>query len=520
MKKWLTAIISVVLILAVLAGCGSAGRASDAGNGNPASGADSGKSAGAVKRLVFAQASDTVSTEPYNGTSTPSATINFQIFNSLTRTDDKGNVVGDLAESFEALDDVTWQFKLKQGVKFHNGEDFNAEAVKYSVERMLDPELKFQLAPDFEILKEAVVVDDYTVNIVTKEPFAGLPLRLFYLTIVPPGYIAEKGNEYFGQHPVGTGPFKFKEYVKDDHITLEANKDYFKGAPGFDELVFRPIPEEASRIAALEAGEVDLITGISTNQIARLEQNGDLQLVTIPTTRSVYISLNTLQPSILQNKSFRQALNYAVDVDSIINNILEGKATKLSTVFLPHFFGYSDQIEPYPYDPAKAKQLIAESGYKNEPLNFIITPGGGNTKEVAEAVANQLREAGVNVSVLEKESALHRAEMAAGTAGPLWLQTFGGPYNSAEMISRVSFGTGQRYSGLANQELDDLRAKASATLDETKAAELWRQYQENFKEEAPAIFLYQQQATSGFNSKVKGWAPRMDELVLFEGTSL
>lgn len=499
----------LLVILTLIAGCG-AGTAQQSGDkGGSAAGGET------RKKITFAQAADITATEPYNGTSTTTATVLFQIFNSLTRTDEEGNVVGDLAESFAAIDDVTWQFKLRQGVAFSNGEPFNAEAVKFSVDRMLNAENAFKMTPDFAIIKEAVVVDDYTVNIVTKEPFQGLPLRLFYLTIVPPKYIEEVGNEGFAKQPVGTGPYKFVEYVKDDHVTLEANESYYKGKPSFDEIVFRPIPEEAARIAALQAGEVDLISGISTNQLAQLQSLDGVQLYTGPTTRAVYISLNTLQEGILQNKQFRQGLNYAVDVDSIVNHILQGHGNKLATVFLPHFFGYTEEVTPYPYDVEKAKELIQVSGYKGEPLNLTVTNTANNTKEVAEAVAAQLKQAGVNVNVVQKESAVHTSELEAGTAGPLWVQSFGGPYNSAELISRASFGKGQRYSAFDNKELDELREKASATLDERAASELWKSYQAKFKEEAPAIFLYQQYASYAYNDKLADWKPRMDELILF-----
>ncbi|WP_248928226.1 ABC transporter substrate-binding protein [Paenibacillus hamazuiensis] len=511
MKKSLCAVLAVILVIGVLAGCTNAGPETKQESADGSS--------GEIQRLTFSQNTDTQDIEPYNGTSTNSATITFQMFNALTRTDTDGKVIGDLAESFQAVDDVTWQFKLKKGVKFHNGEDFNAEAVKFSVERMINPENKFQLAPDFSILKEAVIIDENTVNIVTKNSYNGLPLRMIYLVMVPPKYIKEKGNDYFRKNPVGTGPFKFKEYVKDDHVTLTVNDQYFKGASKIKELVFKPIPEEASRIAALEAGEVDLVTGVSSSQVERLKKNQNLEVVSFPTTRAVYIGFNMLNNPVVQKRAFRQALNYAVDVDSIIKNVLDGQGKRLATVFLDHFQGYTSDVKPYPFDQAKAKELLKESGYNNEPLTLVISSALGSLKEVAETVSSQLRQVGVNVNVVQKENALLRTELAAGKIDPLFFYTFGGPYNSADLISKVAFGTKERYSTYWNKDMDDLRSKAISVIDMKESNALWKQFQEIFKDDAPAIFLYQQYGITAYSKKLKNYKPRMDELVLFDNIS-
>jgi len=540
MKTWLKSrtilVLTLIFSLIFVAACsnkgsnGGSGSGSAGGNSSSSSSSSSGSSsassgeggsgaAGEIERLVFAQSADTQAIEPYNGTSTNSATINFQMFNALTKTTPDGEVIGDLAESFEAIDDYTWQFKLKQGVRFHNGEPFNAETVKFSVERMLNPEKNFGLAADFAFIKEVQIVDEYTVNIVTHEPSNGVPLRLIYLVMTPPQYIAEVGDEEFAKKPVGTGPFKFREYVKDDHVTLVRNDDYFGGPSKIKELVFRPIPEEASRIAALEAGEVDLITGLSVTQAKRLAENPDYVVENFPTTRVVYIGFNMRSDTIVQSKEFRQALNYAVDVDSIIENVLEGNGKRIATIFLDHFQGYSDEIEPYPYDPEKAKELLAKSGYNNEPLTLVISTANGNLKEVVETVADQLRKIGVNVTVMDKENALLRQELAAGEIDPLYLYAIGGPYNSAELISRIGFGTQQRYSTYWNAEMDDLRQRASSTQDLAQSDALWKEYQEKIKEEAPAIFLFQQYSSLAYNAKLKNFVPRKDELILFDGVS-
>lgn len=503
MKKCTVFLLLLVLVTGVIAGCGGGSKSGD------------------KAQLTIAQGRDISTLDPHNALGTTTAGVIFHIFNSLTRTDATGKVTGDLAESFTAINPTTWEFKLRKGVKFHNGEDFNAAAVKFSVERMQDPKLKNRLASDFSFIKEVKIVDDYTVQLITKEPYSGLPLRMFYLAIVPPKYIAEKGNDEFVAHPVGTGPYKFQEWVKDDRVVLTANAGYFKGAPKVAKVIYKTIPEDASRIAALEAGEVNIISGIPASQVDRLKKNGKVEVVSAPTTRVMYVGLNSLTNPLLQNPKFRQALNYAVDVDSIIKNILNGAGKKVATIAAPEYLGYSASVKPYTYDLNKAKQLLAEAGYNNELLTLAVSPGAyPNSKEVTEAIAGQLKQAGVNVTVIEKESGLFRNDLMAGKIEPLYFNGIGGPYASTELLARIGFGTKERYSTFTNPEMDELRAKASATIDEQQAASLWTELQQKFIDQAPAIFLYQQYENYGYSKNVKNWAPRLDETILVEGASL
>lgn len=475
---------------------------------------------GSASQVTIAQGSDISTLDPHNALGTTTAGVIFHIFNSLTRTDANGKVVGDLAESFSSINPTTWEFKLRKGVKFHNGEPFNAAAVKFSVERMLDPKLKNKLASDFSFIKEVKVIDDSTIQLITKEPFAGLPQRMFYLAIVPPKYIAEKGNEEFIAHPVGTGPYKFKEWVKDDRVVLTANAEYYQGAPKVAQVIFKTIPEDASRIAALEAGEVDIISGVPSSQVERLKGDSKVEVVSAPTSRVMYVGLNSLNNRLLENQKFRQALNYAVDVDSIIKNILNGAGKRIATISVPQYLGYSANVKPYAHDISKAKQLLTEAGYNNEPLVLAVSPGAyQNAKEVTEAVAGQLKQAGVNVTVVEKESGLFRNDLMAGKIEPLYFNGIGGPYASTELLARIGFGTKERYSTFTNPAMDELRQKASATIDEQQAAPIWNQLQEMFIEQAPAIFLYQQYANYGYSKKIKNWAPRLDETILVDGIS-
>ena len=448
--------------------------------------------------------------------------VKFHIYNSLTKRDKKGKVVLDLAESMTKLNDTTWEFKLKKGIKFHNGEPFNAEAVKFSYEIMMNPKHKFRLAKDFDFLKEIKIIDDYTVQMITSYPFAGLPLRCFNFTMLPPKYIKEKGLKYFNKHPVGTGPYMPVKWLKGNKVIMKAYDGYYEGAPAIRQVIYRVIPEDASRVAALEAGEVDLISAVPTSQIERLKKNPDINVITAPTTRVIFIGLDTIHNYPTKNKKFRQAMNYAVNVPAIVKHIFNGNATRLGTVVAPAFFGYSSKIKPYEYNPEKAKALLKEIGYKSDQvLKLSVAPGAYiNNTEVAHAVAGQLQKVGVNAQVAELENTVFRSQLISKKNNPMYLMGIGGHYNDADLTTRIAFGTKQRYSTYYNKTFDDIRMKACSTLDNAEAETIWEQAQAMLKEDAPAIFLYQQFDTYAYTKKLKNWTPRLDEMILMYGASM
>lgn len=317
--------------------------------------------------LTVALGADAYTMDPAKHSVYPTATILFQIYDPLVIRDDKGQIKPWLAESWKNLDDNTWQFKLKQGVKFSNGEEFDAESVKFTIERVLDPKTKAPYRTRVAIIDKVQVVDKYTVNIITKKPYPTMLQSLaedsFGVLMVPPKYVKEKGEDILATKPVGTGPYKLLEWVKDDHVTLEARDDYWAGNAKIKKVVFRPIPEVSTRISELKSGGVDIAGDIPPEMITELETNPKTRVEVVPSDRLFFVVMNTLEGGPLANKKVRQALNYAVDVDAINKNILGGKAQRIAVSLGKNAFGYDDSIQPYPYDPQKAKQLLTEAGY-------------------------------------------------------------------------------------------------------------------------------------------------------------
>lgn len=485
--------------------------------------AGNGFAAQKVSSVTFAQGRDISGLDPYNALGTTTTIIKLHMYSGLTQRDVNGKVVPYLAESYKKIDATTIEFKLRKGVKFHNGEVFNAQTVLFSFNQMKDPNYKNKMVKDFSFLKEVQIVDDYTVRLISKKPFGSFALRLVNFVMLPPKYIKKNGIEYWTKHPVGTGPYKFNKWHKGEKLILDAFDGYFEGAPAIKKVIFRVIPEAASRVAALEAGEVDLISSVPENQAKRLSKNPNINVINNATTRVIFIGLNTLdEKSPTYNKKFRQALNYAVDVDAIVKHIFGGKANKIATVVAPNFFGFSPNVKPYPFDPEKAKKLLTEIGYKDEtPLYLTVVPGAYiNNKEVAQTVAGQLGKVGVTVRVVEMESSAHRSMLLKKTTKQMYLLGIGGSYNDADLTTLIAFGTKQRYSTFNNSEFDALRQTATSTVDNDEALNAWQKVQEMAKEEAPAIFLYQQFDTYAYNKRLKNWKPKLDELIFMYGASI
>jgi peptide/nickel transport system substrate-binding protein len=416
-----------------------------------------------------------------------------------------------VATSWEAVDDNTWRFTLREGATFANGEPINAETVKWNIERVLDPEQKARIAGWFKPIDKVEAVSDSVVEIHTSTPFPALPDQLSMFLMLPPQWASEHDP---ATETMSGGMYAVSENVPGDHVTLSANPDYWGDAPAFDTVTFRTIPEESSRIAALLAGEVDLITGIPATEIERVDAADNASAGAVPATRSIFIKFNTFLPP-LDNKTYRQALNYAVDKDAIAEVIFGGRAEVSSCqVMTPDYFGYNPDLEPYPYDPDKARELLAQSGVDlSQPLQFDI-PSNQYLQgtEVSEVVASQLAEVGVTVNLTEIEFGAYldkyvRSDKLEQTSllGQAW------PTIDADGMLGL-FKGGTIYAYWDNPDFVAALDKGGSTTDAAARLAAYKQATEIMCDEAPVIFLYAQPATYGLSDRVT-WTPRGDDWV-------
>lgn len=504
MKKFTALILALLVGASLLTACSP----------NAASSSSAASEQQGAKEIVYANATDISSMDPRNATGTQTASILNHVFSGLVTTDEKGQVVNDLAESYKNIDDKTWEFKLKDGVTFQDGSKLTSEDVKYTLDTIRDTSKKYKLASDFSFM-QVEVIDELNFRIITEEPFSGFLLRLNYVKIIPKAYVEKVGDEEFAAKPIGSGPYKFVSWSKDEKVILEANDTYFGGKPAIDKITYKVIPEAASRIAALESGEADIIANVPTSQIERLSSLENVKVLSNPTTRVMFVGMNLVKDGPLQNEKVRQALNYAVNKQALIEGVLDGNATQIATISTPEYEGYDASVEAYSYDPEKAKQLLAEAGYADGfSLEFSVTSGYLNGQDVAQAIASQLGEVGITCTVQEEDSNQQREKMSSGTVADLYLNGIGGPYSNIDLVAKLAFGTGERYSTYSNVEFDALRKEAAATVDEEKAKVKNSEIQKVIKEQAPAIFLYQQHGIYAYNTRVSNWLPRVDEMIL------
>jgi len=467
--------------------------------------------------LIIALNSDVTTLDICEGMGSATSTACLNIFDTLTRTDGEGTIQPWLAESFEAVSDTVWQFKLRKDVAFTNGEPFNAESVKYSFERQVNPEYAFSLAGDYDNIESVEIVDEYTVNFNTKEPFPMLPLWLTYLGMLPPVYTEEAGVDGFAVNPVGTGPYKLKEWIKDSHLTLTANENYFMGAPAFSTLTFRIIPEDSTRILALQAGEVDIAVLVPPSQIDQINATKGISIVSGPTSRPIYLGMNTIPEGPLQDVRVRQAICYALDVPAIIDNVLMGYGEQIAALSLTCWAGHDESIAPYEKDLDKVKELLAQAGYPNgEGLSFNLDVVDGEypaIKEVAQAIAGQLSEAGISTSVVTMDKTTFRSSLKDKSADPLYITGFGGMTSCNPNIVSLILSAGQRYCCYEDETVTELIAQGSTEMDEAEFNRIWSEIQQLVKEDAPVASLYQLYGIYGISDQIS-WTPRLDEAII------
>ena len=445
-----------------------------------------------------------------------------QIFDTLLRRNLKTlQLEGNLAESWRLLNDTTWQFKLRGGVKFHNGEPFDASAVKFSVERMLNPQQAAPGRTSIATIDRVEIVDPLTVNVITKTPFPLLPVRMSpghcgTVGIVPPKYVAQVGDAGFAVKPVGTGPYKLVEWVKDDRLVLEANKDYHRGAPAIDRLVFRPVPELTTRVAALLSGQADLVSDVPPDQVGKVKASG-VARIEVSTLGGFIIMMkitNYLMPGPWQDVRVRKAINHAIDMDTIIKTVLEGYGQVLGVPLEKEAFGFNPNIKWYGYDPERAKALLREAGHPNGFEMTLHVPNRRymNDIEVVQAMAQMLAKVGIKAKVEVGEQSVYTTKWRRRELLPVYMTAWGGAgiFDGDLLVNSL-----HSKSALAihkNEALDKILEDAQGSNDPEKRKALYWKAQEMIYEDAPIIKAYQQAHIFGISNRLD-WTPWIDNML-------
>jgi len=470
--------------------------------------------------IVIVQGVDPTKLDPQDHMETPAWSVILNLFDTLLQRDPNIKMEKVLAESYRIINDKTWEFKVRKGVKFHNGEDCNAASFKFALERMADPKLKLRQTVFQGVIEKVELMDDYTFRIHTAKPYPIMDAQLcIYGQPLPVKYFQEKGAAHFANNPVGNGPYKFVRWVKDEYILLEANENYWRGAPKIKKVMFRPIPEATTRVAALQTEEADIITNIPPHLMKLMDWKGRSYVSKVPSVRVIFMAFDTTKPGPQTDKRVRQAIAMGVNMETNIKKILDGNAVRLGSPLTDKHFGYDPSVKPYAYDPEKAKKLLAEAGYPNG-FDFILNSPNGrylNDKEMAEAVAGDLRKIGIRANVKTHEWGHYMNNMMyAHNAAPAYLLGWGNTSFDADFTINPLMRSGLILSNVSFPKLDALIDEGISTMDSKKRQKIYSEAMKIIKEEIPWAWTYQQMDIYGVNERVN-WKARTDErLVVFD----
>ena len=420
------------------------------------------------------------------------------VFDTLV-TAFKGKPEPQLALSWESPNPTTWRFKLRQDVKFHNGEPFNAEAVKFTMDRILDPNGKSVWKARFPTVSGVNVVDDYTVDIVSKVPNAALVNVMATIWIQPPKYFQQVGEVKFNDAPIGTGPFRFKDWRPDVHLTMTGNKEYWGGPATVEELTLRAMAEPSTRVAAIESGEAQIAVAAPPEQVERLKDKGfQIETVNIGQLLVVHFRFHPkadIDAGPIKDKRVRMALAHATDVEGIHKALVAPYARMAQCqIYGPDTFGFNPNLKPHPYDVDRAKQLMSEAGYAQGFTVHMDSSSGMffREKEVTEALLTQWAKIGVKLEVDYLETSRWMEKWLATKSGPVILNG----WNSAPAFDAefpLVFGTCDSNRALmCDSEYDALFVKQQQTLDPEQRRTIIWQLADLLCQEVLHIPLYEQ----------------------------
>lgn len=447
--------------------------------------------------------------------SAPGYTMYQAMLDTLTEADSTrgGQLSPRLATSWKLVDDTTWELKLRNDVKWHDGTPFTADDVVATIDLTLNGKPTAQYASRIAGATNAEAMDKYTVRIHTKTKNAIIPLGLSDIYIYQAAEVKAGGNDAVNANPIGTGAFKFKGKEEGVSVTLERTPDYWGPKPKFDQLVFKIYTEDATRVAALENGEIDIAFNVPPDDAKRLQAKGiDIKSVAIGQT--MMVDMKTVNPNTpLYKKEVRQALNYGIDKDALIRDVMLGFGQKLKGQIIgPDGVGYNDKIDAYPYDPAKAKQMLADAGYPNGfQITFYTSQGRyAKQKEVSEAIGGQLQKIGINVKMQLVEWGAFISTIPQYDFYLVGWNYF--PVMDGDFVVQ-HFICASQYKIMCNQTYDQLLQQERSEPDAAKRVAIIQLMEQILHDEAPAIFLYQSPDIFGVSKRVQGFTPTPDDVV-------
>jgi peptide/nickel transport system substrate-binding protein len=483
--------------------------------------------------LIFGRGADSISLDPINVTDGESIRVTHNIFETLFEYDHNLELQPKLATDYKtSKDGLTWTFSLREGVKFHDGTDFNAEAVVFNFERWMDPNNPYHKG-DFvyypflyggfkgdenHLIEYVKANDEYTLEIKLKRktaPFLSY-LAISMFGIASPAAIKKYGDK-INEHPVGTGPFTFKEWTRNNSITLAKNPDYWmKGKPYLDQVIFQVIPENSSRLAALQSGEIDVLDGLNPIDTTTVESTDGLELLKRPSFNIGYMAFN-MEKEPFNNPKVRKAINMAINKKEIIDAFYNGLADVATSPLPPSLWGYHEGLKEYEYNVEEAKKLLAEAGFEDGFKTKLFTmsnprPYLPQPMKIAESIQSDLAKVGIEAEIATYEWATYLERTSAGEHDMAlfgWTGVMADPDNF--LYPNLSKTNAEKPANnrafYKSDKFTQLITEARETLDKEKRIELYKEAQEVFQNDAPWTMLSYTTTPLAQADYVEGYKP-------------
>jgi peptide/nickel transport system substrate-binding protein len=510
-KRLLLAVVFIMMLIVAACSDGEVKDKGDQKDGKQTDGKQTETASGG--KLVLGTTAAPTLFNPYYSTDTSSSTLEGFMFSGLVTVDQDFNPEGDLAESWDFSDDgLTWTFHLRKNVKWHDGEDFTADDVVFSYGIPLSEDYVGPRGLPFEIIDEINKIDEHTVEIVLSEPYAPFITITAQFQVLPKHILGDVPIADLGKHkfntkePIGTGPFKFKEWKEGEYIELVANDDYFLGKPKLDGLIYKIVPDTNTLMAQLEVGDINMM-GISPQYIEtakKLEEKGKIVVSSGPANAFEYIGYN-LRNELFQDKTVRQALTHAIDKASIVEALLDGAGTVADGPGSPANWAFNPDVPKFEYDPEVAKKMLKDAGWElnsagilekdGKKFEFVLKTTSANEvrQQVAEVVQQQLKEIGIKVSI----EVLEWSAYVEQTSPPHW--------NFDAIVAGWSIGSdpdptwfwhtseienGLNYNGYSNKKVDELLSENTKISDLEERKRIIAEADAIVAEDQPNTFLY------------------------------
>jgi peptide/nickel transport system substrate-binding protein len=492
-----TVILSLIVSASLFAGCG--------GGEKPA--------AKAKDTVIVGTGYDAKTLDPIGTNDVASSNVMLQIYQNLVKVNEKGEVIPDLAESYKKLDDLTYEFKIRKGVKFHNGEELKASDVKFTLERAASP-LGAAVAHVFEALdvSSIKVIDDYTIQMKLKyvfPPFVATSLTHTGGSILNEKAVKAAGKDY-GQSPVGTGPFKFVKWTKGDRIELTRFDEFSGSKAAYKNLVIRPIPEVTNRAIELESGGIDVCYEVSTNDLKRLEENKDVKVLRVLDNGTSFMGMNTKKKP-FDDVRIRQAISYAIDTPTVVNTVWRGIGKAAAGPVPPNIKYSNPALKTHEYNVDKAKQLLKEAGLPDGFKTSIWTNDRKERIDMATIMQNQLKQVGITAEIKVVEWGAYLEGTARGEQDLFiigWTASGNDPDISLfAQFHSSKFGAGGNRAFYKNDKVDQLLMQGRQMEDSDARKQVYFELQDIIKADAPWVFLNNQEQVVAVRKNIAGFQP-------------